>query len=151
MGKLHIQEDYKSLIRDIGYIFHEGRKHAYKTVNNILVKTYWKIGRRIVEFEQHGKTTSKYGSELLINLSKELSILGKGFSRSNLTYMRLLYFKYPKSETLSHQLSWSHYFELLKVDDDLARNFYEKQCIIERWSIRELKRQKNLCFLKELF
>jgi len=80
-----------------------------------LVSTYWEIGERIVEYEQHGKATSKYGSKLLINLSKELSPLGKGFSRSNLTYMRLLYIKYPKSETLSHQLSWSHYFELLKV------------------------------------
>lgn len=143
MTKLSSQKDYKNLIQDIGSILGAGRKQAYKTVNNILVKTYWEIGKRIVEFEQHGKVTSKYGSKLLINLSKELSPLGKGFSRSNLTYMRLLYIKYPKSETLSHQLSWSHYFELLKIDDDLARSFYEKQCIKEKWSIRELKRQKN--------
>ncbi len=143
MTKLLSQKEYKNLIQDIGVILDEGRKQAYKTVNNILVKTYWEIGKRIVEFEQHGKITSEYGSKLLINLSKELSPLGKGFSRSNLTYMRLLYIKYPKSETLSHQLSWSHYFELLKVDDDLTRSFYEKQCIKEKWSIRELKRQKN--------
>lgn len=143
MTKLSSQKGYKNLIQDIGVILDEGRKQAYKTVNNILVKTYWEIGKRIVKFEQHGKITSEYGSKLLINLSKELSPLGKGFSRSNLTYMRLLYIKYPKSETLSHQLSWSHYFELLKVDDDLARMFYEKQCIKEKWSIRELKRQKN--------
>jgi len=57
--------------------------------------------------------------------------------------MRLLYSKYPKSETLSHQLGWSHYFELLKVDDDIARQFYEQQAINENWSIRELKRQKK--------
>lgn len=143
MTELNSQKDYKNLIQDIGIVLNEGRKQAYKTVNNILVKTYWEIGKRIVEFEQHGKITSEYGSKLLINLSKELSPLGKGFSRSNLTYMRLLYIKYPKSETLSHQLSWSHYFELLKVDDDLARSFYEKQCIKEKWSIREFKRQKN--------
>lgn len=143
MTELNLQKDYKNLIQDIGAILDEGRKQAYKTVNNILVKTYWEIGKRIVEFEQYGKITSEYGSKLLINLSKELSLLGKGFSRSNLTYMRLLCIKYPKSETLSHQLSWSHYFELLKVDDDLIRSFYEKQCIKERWSIRELKRQKN--------
>ncbi len=143
MTELSSQKDYKNLIQDIGVILDKGRKQAYKTVNNILVKTYWEIGKRIVEFEQHGKITAEYGSKLLINLSKELSPLGKGFSRSNLTYMRLLYIKYPKSETLSHQLSWSHYFELLKVDDDLARSFYEKQCIKENWSIRELKRQKN--------
>lgn len=143
MTELLSQKGYKNLIQDIGMILDEGRKQAYKSVNNILVKTYWEIGKRIVEFEQHGKITSEYGSKLLIHLSKELSPLGKGFSRSNLTYMRLLYIKYPKSETLSHQLSWSHYFELLKVDDDLARMFYEKQYIKEKWSIRELKRQKN--------
>jgi predicted nuclease of restriction endonuclease-like (RecB) superfamily len=57
--------------------------------------------------------------------------------------MRLLYAKYPISETLSHKLSWSHYYELLKVDDDLAREFYEKQSIIENWTIRELRRQKQ--------
>jgi predicted nuclease of restriction endonuclease-like (RecB) superfamily len=78
-----------------------------------------------------------------INISKELKKYGKGFSRSNLTYMRLLYIKFPKSETLSHKLSWSHYFEILKVENDLARSFYEKQCILENWSVRELKRQKQ--------
>ncbi|MEK6819108.1 MAG: PDDEXK nuclease domain-containing protein, partial [Nanoarchaeota archaeon] len=60
---------------------------------------------------------------------------------SNITYMRLFYLKYQKSETLSHQLSWSHYFELLKIEEDLERSFYEKQCINENWSVRELKRQ----------
>lgn len=64
--------------------------------------------------------------------------------------MRLLYIKYPKSETLSHKLSWSHYFEILKVDNDLARNFYEKQCINEYWSVRELRRQKNSMLFERL-
>ncbi len=143
MSKLLLSKNYKNLIQDIEKILNKGRSQAYQTVNNILVKTYWEIGKRIVEFEQHGKITSKYGSKLLVKLSKELSSIGKGFSRSNLTYMRLFYIKYPKSETLSHQLSWSHYFELLKIEDDIARNFYENQCIKEKWSIRELKRQKN--------
>ncbi len=150
MIKLSTTENYRNLIQDIETILNKGRTQAYKTVNNILVKTYWEIGRRIVEFEQKGKITSEYGSKLLIKLSKELSPLGKGFSRSNLTYMRLLYIKYPKSETLSHQLSWSHYFELLKIDDDLTRKFYERQCIKERWSVRELKRQKNAMLFERI-
>ena len=74
----------------------------------------------IVEFEQGGNTKAKYGDKLLINLSKDLTRLkGKGFSRSNLTYMRKLYLVFPKCETLSHQLTWSHYFELLKCEDKL--------------------------------
>ena len=74
----------------------------------------------IVEFEQGGNAKAKYGDKLLINLSKDLTRLkGKGFSRSNYTYMRKLYLVFPKCETLSHQLTWSHYFELLKCEDKL--------------------------------
>ncbi|NQT10728.1 MAG: hypothetical protein HQ573_06115 [Desulfobacteraceae bacterium] len=55
----------------------------------------------------------------------------------------MVYINYPKCQTLSGKLSWSHYTELLSISDDLARSFYEKQCINEKWSIRELKRQRN--------
>ncbi|MFZ2172238.1 MAG: PDDEXK nuclease domain-containing protein, partial [Methylococcaceae bacterium] len=83
------------------------------------------------------------GKALITGLAKDLSLLhGKGFSRSNLVYMRLLYLRYPISQKPSHQLSWSHYVELLKLDDEMERSFYEKQAIAERWSVPELKRQK---------
>ena len=71
------------------------------------------------------------------------SQLGKGFNRSNLIYMRLCYLNYPDVKNLSHQLNWGHIIELLKVDHDLERNFYEKQTIQSKWTIRELKRQKS--------
>lgn len=135
---------YNSLLRDIGVLLVEGRKQAFHAVDNILVKTYWHIGQRIVEFEQHGKEKAEYGSRLLIDLSRDLKAeYGKGFSRSNLQYMRLLYIKYPKCQTLSGILSWSHYTELLSISDDLSCSFYEKQCINENWSVRELKRQRE--------
>ena len=51
--------------------------------------------------------------------------------------------RYPISQKPSHQLSWSHYVELLKLDDELERSFYERQAIAERWSVPELKRQKQ--------
>ena len=137
-------KNYNSLVKDIGKILDQGRKQAFKAVNEILVKTYWEIGRRIVVFEQEGKERAEYGTYLLERLSKDLRLkYGKGFSRSNIIYIRLFYIKYQKSETLSHQLSWSHYFELLKVEEDLERFFYEKQCLNENWSVRELKRQIN--------
>jgi predicted nuclease of restriction endonuclease-like (RecB) superfamily len=56
--------------------------------------------------------------------------------------MRVFYLRYPISEMPSHQLSWSHYLELLNLDDDLERGFYEKRSIAERWSVAELKPQK---------
>ena len=138
------KQPYTQLISAISQILEEGRRKALQSVNQILVQTYWEIGRQIVEFEQRGKEKAEYGSTLLETLSRDLKMrYGKGFSRSNLIYMRLFYLKYQKSETVSHQLSWSHYFELLKIEDDVERSFYEKQCILEKWSNRELKRQKN--------
>lgn len=148
---LSAKNQYSALISNIGLLLEQGRKQAYQAVNQILVKTYWTIGKQIVEYEQGGKEKAEYGSALLDNLSKDLKLrYGKGFSKSNLVYMRLFYLKYPKSETVSHQLSWSHYFELLKIEDDSERSFYEKQCTAEKWSNRELKRQKSSALFARL-
>jgi predicted nuclease of restriction endonuclease-like (RecB) superfamily len=57
--------------------------------------------------------------------------------------MRRFYVSYPKWQMVSAKLGWSHYTELLAISDDLARSFYEQQCIRDRWSVRELKRQKD--------
>jgi predicted nuclease of restriction endonuclease-like (RecB) superfamily len=131
------------LIKQIRTLVKKAREDVARNINKEILHTYWQIGKHIVEFEQKGNIKAEYGKQLLINLSKELSIeLGKGFSRSNLTYMRLFYINYQKSETVSHQLNWSHYFELLKIDNDLERHFYQQQSIKENWSIRELKRHK---------
>lgn len=71
----------------------------------------WHTGQYIVEYEQGGKAKAEYGKQLLVNLSKDLTLRnGKGFSRSNLTYMRKFYLAFPKCETVSHILTWSHYF-----------------------------------------
>jgi predicted nuclease of restriction endonuclease-like (RecB) superfamily len=139
---------YTDLINQIGGLLLKGREQVAKSVNTILVQTYWLIGRHIVEFEQGGKEKAEYGSFLFEQLSKDLSQLyGKGFSRSNLLYMRKLYLTFPKSETLSNVLSWSHYFEILRSDNELEISFYAKQAEKENWSVRELKRQmKSMLF-----
>ena len=66
---------------------------------------------------------------------------GKGFSWSNIYRMRQLYLSYENFATLSQKLNWSHYVELLKIEDTAERAFYEKECIAENWGVRELKRQ----------
>ncbi|MFM7822830.1 MAG: PDDEXK nuclease domain-containing protein, partial [Bacteroidota bacterium] len=141
---------YKELILQIGDLLSLGRNKASRTVNNILVQTYWQIGRHIVEFEQGGHSKSVYGSELLDRLSKDLRRLyGSGFSRSNLFQIRLLYLRFPKIQTLSGFLSWSHCIELMKEENDLARSFYQRRCEKENWSVRELKRQmKSMLFYR---
>ncbi|MDI6735695.1 MAG: PDDEXK nuclease domain-containing protein [bacterium] len=135
--------EYKNLLGKISDTYSQGQSFAYQAVNTHLIETYWQIGQYIIEFEQGGNIKAAYGKALLANLAKDLTLLhGKGFSRSNLVYMRLFYQRYPKSQKPSHQLSWSHYVELLKLDNDLERGFYEKQSIAEHWSVPELKRQK---------
>lgn len=131
-------EKYQSLKQEIGELLSRGRARVASAVNTILVQTYWHIGRHIVEFEQSGNTKAEYGAELLDRLSKDLTLeFGKGFSRSNLVYIRKFYLAFPKSETLSHQLSWSHYFQILKADNELEINFYFKECEKENWSVRK--------------
>lgn len=135
---------YASLITEIGTLLEDGRRKAYQSINSALLKTYWEIGKRIVEYEQGGKERATYGRNLLLSLSKDLKMrYGKGFSISNLQYMRLLYLKYQNHQTLSGKLSWSHFIELLSIEEDMERSFYEKQTLLKSWSVRELRRQIN--------
>jgi predicted nuclease of restriction endonuclease-like (RecB) superfamily len=146
-----LNTQYNGLITEISTIFERARKKAYIQVNQLLVHAYWEIGKHIVEYEQQGNIKARYGKQLIDHLARDLKAkFGRGFSRSNLIYMRLFYIKYPKSETLSHQLSWSHYFELLKIDNKLEQRFYENQCISEKWSIREFKRQIKSALFERL-
>ena len=142
MKRIIEQSLYKELVEAIGRALSEGRNKAIQTVNATLVKTNWQIGHYIVEYEQKGKERAEYGAELLNRLSRDLTAAyGKGFSRSNVFQMRQFYLTFPKIQTLSEQLSWSHYLEILKANGELEISFYAKQCEIENWSVRELKRQ----------
>ena len=105
---------------------------------------YWNNGRLIVEYEQGGRDRAEYGDKTLARLSKKLTEkLGRGFSRSNLQYMRLLYLKHPICQTLSNKLTFSHYCEVLDLDDDEKRGFYEREAANAGWSVRELRRQMD--------
>jgi predicted nuclease of restriction endonuclease-like (RecB) superfamily len=148
---------YNTLVSQIGNLLQKGRIQASYAVNEVLVQTYWQIGKYIVEFEQGGEAKAEYGDKLLLRLSKDLTqAYGKGFSRSNLHYMRRFYNTFQICETVSHKskktalstkLSWSHYFEILKFDNELEISFYTRQCEKENWSVRELKRQmKSMLF-----
>ena len=140
--------DYNVLLDNVGHTLENGRRKAVAAVNTAIVETYWEIGRQIVEYEQGGNEKAEYGSTLLTNLSKDLSDLyGKGFGKSSIYNMRKLYLEYPIFQTLSGKLTWSHYIELLKIDDPLERAFYEKEAENEQWGVRELKRQmKSMLF-----
>jgi len=135
-------KDLNQLADCIAHLVSDAKSHLMQTVNTTLVQTNWNIGRYIVEFEQNGNAKAKYGTELLTSLAKLLRIkLGKGYSRPNLNNMRKFYLLYPICQTVSDKLSWSHICELITIDDDLERSFYEKECIAENWGVRSLRRQ----------
>lgn len=141
----------ESLVAKIKEIISIARDQVAYSVNNELLNTYWEIGHQIVEHEQKGELRAKYGEKLLIELSKQLTkSLGKGYSRSNLQNMRALYINYPKRQTLSGKLSWSHYCELVSIEDPPKRAFYENETINARWSIRELQRQLDSSLFERL-
>ncbi len=157
-------ETYDGLLFSVSDLLEQARRQSARVVNALLTVTYWEIGRKIVEFEQHGLDRAKYGEELLQNLASDLtSRFGRGFSADNLETMRLFYRAYPvraisetasrklhpkKSETPSRisaerfGLSWSHYVMLVRrVASQEARKFYETEALRGGWSVRQLDRQ----------
>ena len=143
--------EYMRLVSLISGVWDKAREKAALSVNTELLDASWETGRYIVEYEQHGKIKAEYWKQLLTNLSKDLTRLrGKGYSRSNLFNMRLFYVRFPKIQTVSGQLTWSHYLELLKCDDPLEMQFYMKECVKEGWKVRELRRQINSSLFQRL-
>lgn len=136
--------NFDSLVDKIVRLVSDTKTKIVAQINDALVITNWHIGEYIVEYEQQGNTRATYGDALLKNLSRHLSLkLGRGFSRSNLQNMRRFYLYYPICQTVSGKLSWSHWCELLELDDELERKFYENESIAQNWSVRTLKRQIN--------
>lgn len=142
---------YAALVTQIGKLLASGRKQVAALVNHTMVTTYWQIGKYIVEYEQAGHEKAEYGSQTLKRLSHDLTAAyGRGFSQSNINKMRALYVAFPILETLSAKLSWSHYVELLKIDNPQERSFYLRETEEENWSVRELKRQMNSMLFQRL-
>jgi len=126
------------------------RNRVYATVNTEMLNLYWNIGKAIMEIQQ-GDERATYGETVLEKLSQKLTNeFGKGFSKRNLERMRKFYIYFPIATTVLSQLSWSHYLELLKIDDESKRNFYIKETINSRWSVRELQRQRDSLLYERL-
>lgn len=126
------------------------RNKVYSTVNVEMLNLYWNIGKIIIGI-QNGKQRANYGEAILENLSIKLTKeFGRGFSVMNLKNMRKFYSMYPIRQTLSVKLSWSHYLELISIDDECKRNFYLNEAINSNWSVRELKRQKKSLLYERL-
>ena len=131
----HIFDNIKELVIS-------SRNKVYSVVNTEMLNLYWNIGKAIMDIQQ-GDERANYGDYVLEKLSEKLTAdFGKGFSKRNLERMRKFYIYFPIATTVSSQLSWSHYLELLKIEEEPKRKFYMHECINSRWSVRELQRQR---------
>lgn len=140
-----------SMLDEIKKVLTDARGRTFVQINMELLTAYWNIGRIIVEHEQESQERAAYGTQTLRQLSKELTKeFGKGFSVSNIQFMRRFYQNYQIQQTVSVKLSWSHYCELLSISDLDKRSFYEKEAVNSGWSIRELKRQISTSLYERL-
>ena len=165
---------YGGLLQGVVELLEEARRFSARSINAVMTATYLEVGRRIVEFEQGGKTKPAYGEEVINRLAEDLKArFGRGFSRSNVFQMRQFYLAYrEKVQTLSGQstqrkiqtpsglsrhssiagdrrtfpLPWSHYVRLLSIEHAKARAFYEAEALRGGWSVRQLDRQISTLF-----
>ena len=143
----------KDIYEEIRGLLKSARENIVSTINSTMAKTYFLIGKRIVEEEQNGEKRAEYGEELVKNLSLKLTKeFGKGFSKRNLWQMKQFYLAYSKVQTVSAQfkLSWSHYLILMRMENLDERNFYEIEAIENNWSLRELRRQLDSALYERL-
>lgn len=135
---------YQSVITDIKDIISFGQEKAYDAANKAMVLTYWHVGKRIVEQEQDGKERAEYGKALIDTLASELTKeYGKSYNKRNLQYFRKFYLAFPDEQIVNacvHNLNWTHFRSLLRVQDEDARIWYMKEASNAGWSSRTLDR-----------
>jgi predicted nuclease of restriction endonuclease-like (RecB) superfamily len=164
----------ETLYRDVRTILAAARSSAYRAVNAAMVQAYWQIGRLIVEHEQGGRQRARYGEAVLDDLSRRLTAdFGRGFTTTNLKYMRSFYLAFPIRHALRDEfaaparrnatrsrspiphalrpeLSWTHYRLLLGVEDPRARDWYMRETADQHWSTRQLERQISALYYERL-
>ena len=138
-------------LRELRELIAESRRQVLRAVDVVQVRTCWGVGRHIVEFEQGGAARAEYGAKLLPQLAVKLTEeFGLGFDASNLRYMRLFYLAFPICDALRHELSWTHYRTLMRVEDEQARDWYVKEAVAQNWSSRALERQVGRLYYERL-
>jgi hypothetical protein len=137
----------ETLVQDLRQLISDARRHAASVVNSALTLLYWRVGDRIRRDVLQNER-ARYGEQILATLSQELiAEFGRGFDATNLSRMMKFVESFPDEEivaTLSQQLSWSHFRELLPLDQPLQREFYAEMCRMEGWSVRTLRCRYSL-------
>lgn len=143
--------DLSPLLSSLSELIRHSREKALRMVDTLQVQTCWNMGRHIIEYEQAGAARAEYGKQLLPTLAKALTAeFGKGFDASNLRYMRLFYQAFPNCDALRHELSWTHYRTLLRVESEHTRQWYMNEAATLNWSTRALERQIGTLYYERL-
>ncbi|AKB21735.1 YhcG family protein [Methanosarcina sp. WH1] len=146
-----LSRDFESIYSEVRHVIENARDSIYRNINFNMVLAYWNIGKIIVEEEQKGSNRAEYGTYLLKLLAERLTDeFGRGFTLTNLRYMRQFYFAFPIHHALRDELSWTHYRLLLKVGKEDARSFYLVETAKNKWSTRELERQMDSLLYERL-
>ncbi|MCQ2307078.1 MAG: PDDEXK nuclease domain-containing protein [Bacteroidales bacterium] len=144
-----------SFLAEVKHIVEQGRQQAYTSVSRLMIETYWKIGERIVLQEQKGANRAEYGTQLISQLSEELTqAYGKGFSKRNLQYFRSFYLTFSDLEIVQsrlHNLTWTHIIKTLRVEDPTAVRWYLSAASQEMWSVRTLDRNISTQYYERHF
>ena len=143
--------ELSNLYNQLQQLIRQARNQALQAVDVIQVRTCWQIGQHIVTFEQQGQSRAAYGARLLPQLAEQLTQeFGKGFDVSNLRYMRQFYLAFPIRDAVRHELSWTHYRRLMRIENETAREWYMHEAVTQGWSSRALERQINTLYYERL-
>lgn len=144
----------KNIITDLRSIIELGKRQAYAAINASMITTYWNVGKRIVEEEQHGEARAGYGEYIAKTVAKELQAeYGNAFNYRNICYFRQFYLCFKDIEIVNsrvHNLTWTHFRHLLRVDDEKVRLWYMNEASTQLWSTRELERNINTQYYHRL-
>lgn len=144
-------ETMNALFLTVKEIVVKAKNLAYRSSNAIMLNMYWEIGKLIVQDEQEGKTKAAYGKATLKNLSKSLTLeFEAGFDERNLNNMRAFYIAFPIWNAVRTELSWTHYRNIFRVDNEQARNWYMEEAASQNWSTRALDRQIGTLYYERL-
>lgn len=135
-----------ALVNDVRQLIESSRAQLTSAVNSALTLLYWHIGQRIRCEVLQGER-AEYGEQIVAGLATQMEAdYGRGFSSKNLRHMLRFAEAYPDAQivsTLSRQLAWSHFLEIIYLKDPIQRDFYAQMCVQERWSVRRLRERKD--------
>lgn len=141
----------ETLYSSIAEVIRQARQQVRQVVNRQMVQACWHTGRLIVEQEQQGQQRAGYGKQQLKQLSERLQAeFGKGFDVTNLRNMRRFFLAFPIRETVSPELSWSHYNLLARIESSQTRDWYMREAAQQNWGVRALERQIGTLYYERL-